>query len=142
VEVDADWVPSSPESALYIRPTMIATEPFLGVRPAESYLFYVILSPVGTYYGGGALEPGKIHVERSLTRAAPGGLGAVKAGANYAAGLLAAVDAKKHGFAQVLWLDGVEHKYIEEVGTMNLFVVLGDELITAPLSDSILRGVT
>jgi len=142
VEVDADWVPSSPESALYIRPTMIATEPFLGVRPAESYLFYVILSPVGTYYGGGALEPVKIHVERSLTRAAPGGLGAVKAGANYAAGLLAAVDAKKHGFAQVLWLDGVEHKYIEEVGTMNLFVVIGDELITAPLSDSILRGVT
>jgi branched-chain amino acid aminotransferase len=142
VRVDADWVPSTPESSLYIRPTIIATEAFLGVRPAESYLFYVILSPVGSYYGGGALAPVKIHVERQLTRAAPGGLGAVKAGANYAAGLLAAVKAKKEGYAQVLWLDGVEHKYIEEVGTMNLFVVIGDELVTAPLSDSILSGVT
>jgi branched-chain amino acid aminotransferase len=142
VRVDADWVPSGAESSLYIRPTLVATEAFLGVRPAESYLFYVILSPVGSYYGGGALTPVKIHVEKQLTRAAPGGLGAVKAAANYAAGLLAAVQAKKHGYAQVLWLDGVEHKYIEEVGTMNLFVVIGGELITAPLSDSILSGVT
>ena len=142
VKVDADWVPSAPESALYIRPTLIATEAFLGVRPAESYLFFVILSPVASYYGGGALQPVKIHVEKKLTRAAPGGLGAVKAAANYAAGLLAAVKAKKDGYAQVLWLDGVEHRYIEEVGTMNLFVKIGDELITAPLSDSILSGVT
>jgi branched-chain amino acid aminotransferase len=142
VKVDQDWVPASPECALYIRPTLIATEAFLGVRPAEEYLFFVILSPVASYYGGGALTPVKIHVERQLTRAAPGGLGAVKAAANYAAGLLAAVKAKKDGYAQVLWLDGVEHKYIEEVGTMNLFVVIGDELVTAPLSDSILSGVT
>jgi branched-chain amino acid aminotransferase len=146
VRVDADWVPSLPAAALYIRPTLIATEPFLGVRPAESYLFFVILSPVGPYYGADALAPVKIHVERKLTRAAPGGLGAVKAAANYAASLYAAVQAKKEGYAQVLWLDGVEHEYIEEVGTMNLFVVLsgpgGDELVTAPLSDSILSGVT
>jgi branched-chain amino acid aminotransferase len=142
VRVDADWVPAGQDAALYIRPTLIATEAFLGVRPAESYLFFVILSPVGSYYGGGSLTPVKIHVEKSLTRAAPGGLGAVKAGANYAAGLYAAVEAKKHGFAQVLWLDGKDHKYIEEVGTMNLFVVIGDELVTAPLSDSILSGVT
>ena len=142
VRIDADWVPTVPEAGLYIRPTLIATEPFLGVRPAEHYLFYVILSPVGPYFGGGALTPVKIHVERTLTRAAPGGLGAVKAGANYAASLYAAVKAKKDGCAQVLWLDGVEHEYIEEVGTMNLFVVIGDELVTAPLSDSILAGVT
>jgi branched-chain amino acid aminotransferase len=142
VRVDADWVPSAPESALYIRPTLVATEGFLGVRPAEEYLFYVILSPVAAYYGGGALTPVRIHVERKLTRAAPGGLGACKAAANYAAGLYAAVEARKAGYAQVLWLDGVEHRYIEEVGTMNLFVVIGDELITAPLSDSILSGVT
>lgn len=142
VRVDADWVPSGTDAALYIRPTLVATEPFLGVRPAESYLFFTILSPVGSYYGAGSLTPVKIHVERELTRAAPGGLGAVKAGANYAAGLLAAVQAKKEGYAQVLWLDGREHRYIEEVGTMNLFVVIGDELVTAPLSDSILSGVT
>lgn len=142
VRVDADWVPAGTDAALYIRPTLIATEAFLGVRPAESYLFYVILSPVGSYYGAGSLTPVKIHVETELTRAAPGGLGAVKAAANYAAGLLAAVKAKKDGYAQVLWLDGKEHKYIEEVGTMNLFVVIGGELVTAPLSDSILSGVT
>ncbi len=142
VAVDTDWVPTAPESALYIRPTLIATEGFLGVRPAERCLFYVILSPVGAYYGGGALTPVKIFVERGFTRAAPGGLGAVKAGANYAASLLAAVRAKKDGYAQVLWLDGVDHEYIEEVGTMNLFVVIGDELVTPPLSDSILSGIT
>jgi branched-chain amino acid aminotransferase len=146
VRVDADWVPSAPESALYIRPTLIATEPFLGVRPAERYQFFVILSPVGPYYGGAALAPVKIHVERTQTRAAPGGLGGVKAAANYAASLYAAVHAKKDGYAQVLWLDGLEHEYIEEVGTMNLFVLLSssgrDELVTAPLSDSILAGVT
>lgn len=142
VRVDADWVPDVPDAALYIRPTLIATEAFLGVRPAEEYLFFTITSPVGPYYGKGSLTPVRIHVERQLTRAAPGGLGAIKAAANYAAGLYAAVQAKKEGYAQVLWLDGVEHRYIEEVGTMNLFVVIGDELVTAPLSDSILSGVT
>ncbi len=142
VKVDADWVPSVPESALYIRPTLIATEAFLGVRPSEQVLFYVILSPVGAYYGGGALTPVKIFIERQLTRAAPGGIGAVKAAANYAASLQAAVRVKKDGYAQVLWLDGVKHETIEEVGTMNLFVVIGDELVTPPLSDSILSGVT
>ncbi len=142
VRVDADWVPSSPESSLYIRPTLVATEPFLGVRPAEHYLFFVILSPVGAYYGAGALTPVKIFVETEHVRAAPGGLGAVKAGANYAASLLAATRAKKDGYAQVLWLDAVSHDTVEEVGTMNLFAVLGDELVTPPLSDSILAGVT
>ena len=142
VKVDEDWVPSAPDSALYIRPTLVATEAFLGVRPAERVLFFIILSPVGAYYGAGALTPVKIFVERELTRAAPGGLGAVKAAANYAASLQAAVRAKKDGYAQVLWLDVVRHETLEEVGTMNLFVCLGDELVTPPLSDSILSGVT
>jgi branched-chain amino acid aminotransferase len=142
VRVDADWVPSAPESALYIRPTLIATEAFLGVRPAERYQFFVILTPVGAYYGGGALNPVKIYVETELTRAPRGGLGSVKAAANYAAGLYAAVRARKDGYAQVLWLDGANHETLEEVGTMNLFAVLDGELVTPPLSDSILAGVT
>ena len=141
VKVDQAWVPSSAGTALYIRPTLIATEGFLGVRPATRYTFFVISSPVGAYYAGG-VKPVRIWVEREQTRAAHGGLGAVKAGANYAASLLAAQNAKKEGYDQVLWLDAAKHEQIEEVGTMNLFAFLGDELITPPLSDSILSGVT
>lgn len=142
VRVDEAWVPSTPGTALYIRPTMIANEPFLGVRAARGYTFFVILSPVGAYYGGEGLKPVKIWIEESYTRAARGGLGAVKAGANYAASLLAAEEARAKGFAQVLWLDAAEHKKLEEVGTMNLFVRIGDEVITPPLGGSILAGVT
>src|SRR5262249_45432656 len=141
VSVDKDWVPSSVGTSLYIRPTLVATEPFLGVRPAEQYLLFVILSPVGAYYAEG-LKPVKIHVEERFTRAAPGGLGGVKAGANYAASLLAAETARKQGWSQVLWLDAGSHREFEEVGTMNLFVRIGDELITPPLRDTILAGVT
>jgi len=141
VRVDEDWVPRAPGTALYIRPTMIATEGFLGVRPAHKYLFYVILSPVGAYFSGG-MEPVKIWVEPKYVRAARGGLGAIKTGANYAASLLAAEQAKKAGYAQVLWLDAAEHRWFEEVGTMNLFVKIGDEIATAPLGGSILPGVT
>lgn len=141
VRTDRDWVPSDPGTALYIRPTLIATEAFLGVRPSNRYLFFVILSPVGSYYGGG-LRPVKIWIERGQTRAAPGGLGAIKAGANYAASLEAAMAAKKRGYDQVLWLDAKNHEMLEEVGTMNLFVRIGDELATAPLGDTILAGVT
>ncbi len=136
---DQRWVPSSPGTALYIRPTIIATEGFLGVRPADRYLFFVILSPVGAYYAGG-MGPVKIWVEEKYIRAAEGGLGAVKAGANYAASLLAATEAKKRGYSQVLWLDARERRYIEEVGTMNLFVRIGDEVITPPLTDGTLLG--
>jgi branched-chain amino acid aminotransferase len=142
VRVEKDWVPHSPGTALYLRPTLIATEGFLGVRAATRYLLYVIASPVGAYYGGEGLKPVRIWVEREHTRATRGGLGAVKAGANYAASLLAASRAKKEGFDQVLWLDAASHAFVEEVGTMNLFAVLGDELVTPPLSDSILAGVT
>jgi branched-chain amino acid aminotransferase len=144
VGVDEDWVPTGQGTALYLRPTLIATEGFLGVRPSTRYLFYVIASPVGAYYSGtaGALEPVKIKVELKMTRAAPGGIGAAKAAANYAAALYSAAEAKKNGFSQVLWMDAKEHAFVEEVGTMNLFAVIGDELVTPPLSDSILAGIT
>lgn len=138
VQVDSRWVPEQKASSLYIRPTLIGTEAFLGVRPSEKFLFYVILSPVGSYYTGG-LTPIKIWVEENYVRAAPGGLGATKAGANYAASLLAASKAKKQGYAQVLWLD-TGHQYIEEVGTMNVFFAINDEIITPALNGSILNG--
>lgn len=139
---DADWVPHAPGTALYLRPTLIATEGFLGVRPATTFLFFIIASPVGSYYGGAGLKSVRIWVETNDVRAPKGGLGATKAGANYAASLHAAQAAKKQGFDQVLWLDGKDHEFIEEVGTMNLFVVIGGKLLTPPLSDSILAGVT
>jgi branched-chain amino acid aminotransferase len=142
VGVDRDWVPAAPGTALYIRPTMIATDPFLGVRAAKRYTFFTILSPVGSYYGTAGLAPVKIWVESHYVRAARGGLGAVKAGANYAASLLAAEEAKARGYAQVLWLDASQHRELEEVGTMNLFVRIGDEVITPPLGGSILGGMT
>ncbi len=138
VRIDRDWIPSERGASLYIRPTLIGTESFLGVRPAEEFLFFVICSPVSSYYAEGS-APIKIWVEENYIRAAPGGLGATKAGANYAASLKAALEAKKKNFAQVLWLD-VTHTYIEEVGTMNVFFVLGDEVVTPSLDGSILPG--
>jgi len=142
VTAEESWVPSSRNTALYLRPTLIATEAFLGVRPSNEYSFFTIASPVGSYYGGESLKPVRIWVERDYTRAARGGIGSTKAGANYAASMYAAVKAKKAGFDQVLWLDAKEHAFVEEVGTMNLFVVIGDKLITPKLGDSILAGVT
>lgn len=141
VELEQDWVPHAEGTALYIRPTLVATEPFLGVRPSKSYYFFVILSPVGAYYAEG-FDPVKIWVEPKYSRAARGGLGAVKAGANYAASLLASEQAKEKGYAQVLWLDAAEHRWLEEVGTMNLFIRIGDEVITPELGGSILPGIT
>lgn len=141
VRIDREWVPATPGTALYIRPTEVATEPFLGVRPAERYVFFVIASPVGAY-SGDAFSPARIWVEDKYVRAAVGGLGAVKAGANYAASLLAAKEAKARGYSQVLWTDAREHRYLEEVGTMNMMVRIGDEFITPPLGGSILDGVT
>ncbi len=141
VSTDKDWTPSSPGTALYIRPVIIATEPFLGVRPATQYLFYVITSPVGAYYAGG-MKPVKIWVETETVRAVKGGIGAVKAAANYAASLKTGEEARQRGYDQVLWLDAAEHRYAEEVGTMNLFAQIGDELITPPLGGTILAGIT
>ncbi len=140
VRADADWIPSKPGTALYLRPTLIGSEPFLGVRPSEAYIFYIIASPVGGYYGD-SVEPVKIWVEREYSRAARGGIGAVKAGGNYASSLLAATEAKKRGFAQVLWLDSCQKKYVEEVGTMNVFFRIGDTVVTPPLGGTILPGV-
>jgi branched-chain amino acid aminotransferase len=141
VDVERDWVPSSVGTSLYIRPTIIASEPFLGVRPAKEYLYYVILSPVGPYYPEG-LAPTKIKVIDNYVRAVSGGLGEAKTSANYAASLYAAEEAKHEGFTQVLWLDGVHHKYLEEVGTSNIMLQIGDEVITPPLAGTILAGVT
>jgi branched-chain amino acid aminotransferase len=138
VQKDIEWIPAKKGTALYIRPTLIGTEGFLGVRPSRKYLFFVILSPVSAYYTEG-LTPIRIWVEEKYVRAAPGGLGATKAGANYAASLLAALEAKKKGYAQVLWMDPT-HQFVEEVGTMNVFFVMKGEVITPALNGSILAG--
>src|SRR3989442_13357395 len=141
VGIERDWVPKAIGTSLYIRPTIIASEPFLGVRPAKSYIYYVILSPVGAYSPEG-MAPVKIRVEERHVRAVEGGLGDAKTGANYAASLMAGEEAKHEGFTQVLWLDGVHRKYIDEVGTMNIMVKIDDEVITPPLAGTILPGVT
>ncbi len=141
VELDQDWVPAAENTSLYIRPFIIATDPYLGVRPSDTYQFIIITGPVGAYYKEG-LNPVKIWVESEYVRAVIGGLGQAKAAANYAASLKAQVVAKKNGYTQVLWLDGIERKYIEEVGTMNVFFVLGDEVVTPMLNGSILPGIT
>jgi branched-chain amino acid aminotransferase len=138
LEVDERWVPHADSCSLYIRPTLIGTEAFLGVRPSREILFYILLSPVGSYFNSSG-SPLKIWVEEKDLRAAPGGLGSTKAGANYAASLRAARAAKQNGFDQVLWLD-IKHEGIEEVGTMNVFFVLKNEVVTPELNGSILAG--
>lgn len=140
-QIEDRWIPKAPGTALYLRPTLIGTGAFLGVRPSKEYLFYLIGSPVGAYYGEGA-ESVKIKVEQQFIRAAPGGIGAAKTGGNYAASLKAALVAKQQGYAQVLWLDGAHKEVVEEVGTMNVFFKMGDKVYTPPLNDSILPGVT
>ncbi len=141
VKLERDWIPTSPGTSLYIRPAMIAVEPVLGVKPSDHYYFYVILSPVGAYYASG-FNPVKIMVEDKFVRAVPGGTGDAKTGGNYASSLKAGLEAKKKGFDQVLWLDGVHKRYIEEVGAMNMLFAYGNRVVTAPLTGSILNGVT
>ncbi len=141
LDADRDWMPAGDGTSLYVRPLVFATEGFLGVRPSKSYIFVAFISPVGNYYAAGE-GPVRIWVEQKRIRAAPGGLGAAKTAANYAASLKAAEEAKARGYAQVLWLDAREHKWVEEVGTMNLFVRIGDEVVTPPLDDTLLAGVT
>jgi len=140
VLLDSEWIPKNKGTSLYIRPAMFATEPHLGVRPAKEYIFFVILSPVGAYKEG--LNPVKIYVEDKYVRAAVGGLGEAKTGGNYAASLLASEEAKEKGFTQVLWLDASQREYIDEVGTMNMFFIIDNEIVTAPLTGSVLRGIT
>jgi len=141
VYLDRDWIPTGDGATLYLRPTMIAVEPALGVRPSEQYYFFVIMSPVGAYYTEG-FNPTKIWVTDKYVRAVKGGVGHVKTAGNYAASIMAAEEAHKAGYTQVLWLDACERKYIEEVGTSNIFFKIGDDLITPPLGGSILGGIT
>ncbi|MBI5502974.1 MAG: branched-chain amino acid aminotransferase [Deltaproteobacteria bacterium] len=142
VALERDWIPTTEGCSLYIRPTMIATDPFLGVRPSDTYLFFIIVGPVGAYYPKGFV-PVSIMVSENHVRAVRGGIGASKAAANYAASLAGQAEAKKAGFDQVLWLDGVSRKYCEEVGTMNMLFVLDGTVVTAPLEGgTILPGVT
>jgi len=141
VLIEKDWIPRTRGASLYIRPTMIATEAALGVHDANEYLFFIVVGPVGVYYPQG-FSPTSMYVTDDYVRAVRGGIGYIKAAGNYAASLLASKLAMEKGFTQVLWLDAVERKYIEEVGTSNVFFLIGDELITPPLGGSILPGVT
>ncbi|SHL99205.1 branched-chain amino acid aminotransferase [Anaerosporobacter mobilis DSM 15930] len=141
VKTDEAWIPTKPGTSLYIRPFVIATDPFLGVRPSDTYMFIIILSPVGAYYPEG-LNPVKIWIEDEYVRAVKGGVGEAKTGANYVASLAAQVKAHDDGYSQVLWLDGVERKYIEEVGAMNIFFKINGTVVTPKLNGSILPGVT
>ncbi|MGB5231445.1 MAG: branched-chain amino acid aminotransferase [Desulfoprunum sp.] len=141
LKVEKDWVPSAPGTSLYIRPAIVAMDPYVGLRVSQTYRFFIILTPVGAYYPEG-FNPVKIWVTSKYVRAVRGGLGEAKTAANYAASIYATEMAHKEGYTQVLWLDGVELKYVEEVGSMNIFFVIGDELITPMLNGSILAGVT
>jgi branched-chain amino acid aminotransferase len=141
VEIDQRWVPSKPGTSLYIRPTVIATETFLGVHPSHSYLYYVIVGPVGAYYKEG-MNPVRILASDTYVRAVKGGMGAAKTAGNYAASLYGAEEAQKAGYTQVLWLDAVEHRYLDEVGTMNIMLKIDDEILTPPLNGAILAGIT
>lgn len=141
VKVDEDWIPTAPSTSLYIRPFIIATDDFLGVAPSKTYKFIIILSPSGAYYESG-LAPVGIWIEDDYVRAVRGGIGFAKTGGNYAASLAAQVKAHDGGYSQVLWLDGVERKYIEEVGAMNIFFKIDGKIVTPALSGSILPGIT
>ena len=141
VSVERDWIPEKPGTSLYIRPFIIADDAFLGVHPAEHFKYIIILSPVGSHYEGG-IRPTRIFVEQEYIRAAPGGTGYAKVGGNYAGSMKAQENAAALGCDQVLWLDAIEHSYVEEIGSSNAFFVIGDEVITAPLLGTILPGVT
>lgn len=141
VKVEQDWIPTAPDTSLYIRPFMYASQPGVGVHPADSYKFLIILSPVGAYYPEG-VNPVKIWVEDEYVRAVKGGTGFTKCGGNYAASIAAQVKAEQHGYTQVLWLDGVHRKYVEEVGAMNIMFLINDTIVTAKCDGSVLPGVT
>lgn len=138
IDLDRQWVPNHAESSLYIRPFLFSTDPYLGVKPSENYLFMIILSPVGPYYS----KPLHLKIETHFTRAARGGVGSVKAAGNYALSLYPARQAQKEGVDQLIWTDAKEHQYLEEAGTMNVMLVIDGKLITPPLTSTILPGVT
>lgn len=139
IDIDRDWIPTAPDSSLYIRPFMIAVDEFVGVKPAEKFLFIIITSPAGPYYA----NPVSIFVQDQYVRAFPGGIGFTKAAGNYGMSMYPTMQIRKMGYDQILWTDGFEHKYVQEIGTMNFFVVIGDKAITPDLKgDTILEGVT
>jgi branched-chain amino acid aminotransferase len=138
VAVDSDWIPTSEGSALYLRPFMIATDEFIGVRPSQTYSFIIFTSPVGPYYA----KPVRLWVEQEYVRAVNGGTGEAKAAGNYAGSLYPVQLAQERGFDQVMWMDAHEFKYIQEVGTMNIFFVIGDTVLTPSTDGAILRGIT
>ena len=139
IQLEEDWIPSSEGTSLYLRPMMIADGAELGVHPAKHFLYVIICSPSGAYYKNG-MQPLRIHIEDYYVRAVKGGIGSAKTGGNYAASLKATFDAAEKGFDQVLWLDGRENKYVEEVGAMNMMFVIDGKIVTAPLEGSILAG--
>lgn len=141
VLLEKEWIPRSAGASLYIRPTMIATEAALGVHPSCEYLFFIVVGPVGAYYPEG-FGPTKIYISEEYVRSVRGGTGSCKAAGNYAASLYASRIASNMGYTQVLWLDAIERKYVEEVGTSNIFFLIADELITPPLTGAILGGIT
>ena len=141
VDIDRDWIPTTPGTSLYVRPFIIATDEFLGVAPSKTYMFMIILAPSGAYYESG-LAPVGIWIEDEYVRAVRGGMGFAKTGGNYAASLIGQVKAHNDDYSQVLWLDGVERKYIEEVGSMNIFFKIDGKVVTPMLNGSILPGIT
>lgn len=138
VSLDKDWIPTEEGTSLYLRPFMIATDEFIGVKPAEKFTFLIITSPAGPYYA----KPVSIYVQDEYVRAFPGGIGFTKAAGNYGASMYPTAQIRKMGYDQILWTDGYEHKYVQEIGTMNVFFVIGDKVITPELSETILAGVT
>lgn len=139
IALDKNWIPSKEDHSLYIRPFMFSSDEVIGVRPSDNYKFMIILSPTGPYYSA----PMRIYVEEQYVRASPGGVGYAKAAGNYGAAMYATAQAKKQGYDQVLWMDAIEHKYVQECGTMNVFFIIGDTAITPGLEQgTILDGVT
>lgn len=138
VNLDKNWIPTKEGTSLYLRPFMIATDEFIGVKPAEKFTFLIITSPAGPYYA----KPVSIYVQDEYVRAFPGGIGFTKAAGNYGASMYPTAQIRKMGYDQILWTDGFEHKYVQEIGTMNVFFVIGDKVITPELSETILAGVT
>ncbi len=138
IELDQAWVPSGDQTSLYIRPFMMATDAYIGIKPTTEFMFMIITSPAGPYYA----EPVSIFVDDRYVRAFPGGIGYTKAAGNYGASMYPMTEVRKMGYDQILWMDGIEHKYVQEIGTMNVFFVLGDTVITPGLGDTILEGIT
>ena len=138
LKLDEQWVPTAPGTSLYVRPFQLAMDPYVGIRPSDTYSFMIITGPVGAYYS----EPVRVKIETKFTRAAAGGTGFAKTGGNYAAALYPAKLAQEQGYHQLIWTDAISHEYVEESGTMNLMFVINDTLVTAPTGDTILKGIT